>query len=237
MNPFSRKKAPARSRRPARRPLFDVENLELRQLLATLYVATSGSDSGSGSVNSPYQSIQEAVTRANSGDQILVAGGTYTYAADADHFGSNNQFSYTSALGAKSVVAVMGKQLTIEGGFTTSNWAVPDASANPTVIDGQGTNRGIFAIASSNDASPTSLALENLTIQNCLATGITTRSGADGVYGFGGGLFVDMGSARTRRPPGPSRTSSFRTTPHRPTAPWAMRAGGARGRRGPALRE
>ncbi|MBA2813092.1 right-handed parallel beta-helix repeat-containing protein [Streptomyces sp. KM273126] len=46
-------------------------------LATTLYVATTGSDSNSGTPSAPLRSIQRAVDLAQPGDTILIRGGTY----------------------------------------------------------------------------------------------------------------------------------------------------------------
>ncbi|TDZ53012.1 Pectate lyase L [Colletotrichum trifolii] len=46
-------------------------------LAADIFVSTEGSDSGSGSIASPYLSIQDAVDAASPGDTICIRGGTY----------------------------------------------------------------------------------------------------------------------------------------------------------------
>ena len=100
----------------------------------------------------------------------------------------------------------MGKNLHILGGFSTSNWAVADPVNNPTIIDGQGTNRGIFVLGT----DPTSLDLEGFTVQNSVAHGISKRSGADGIYAFGGALFADMGGRQGDTDPWVFRNVIFR---------------------------
>ena len=41
------------------------------------YVATNGSDSGAGTLASPYQTIQKAANMAQAGDNVYIHGGTY----------------------------------------------------------------------------------------------------------------------------------------------------------------
>lgn len=53
------------------------EPLEARALLATLYVATTGSDSNPGTSDAPWRTLQYAVDTIRPGDTILVRPGTY----------------------------------------------------------------------------------------------------------------------------------------------------------------
>ncbi|GJC99882.1 pectate lyase [Colletotrichum higginsianum] len=46
-------------------------------LAADIFVSTDGSSSGSGSISSPYSSIQDAVDASSPGDTIRIRGGTY----------------------------------------------------------------------------------------------------------------------------------------------------------------
>jgi len=179
-------------RRPrGRRP--GVEGLEARQLLATLFVAAGGSDSNTGAYNSPFRDIQVAVNKAASGDLIKVAAGTYTYDQAADQYGPTPVFSYSNALGTVAVVNVVGKVLSIQGGFSTAAWGVQDPAANPTVIDGGGAVRGVLVVG---DSDPTGLQLGGFTVQNGYAAPIPKRGGLDDFYAFGGGVFADMGGAQ-----------------------------------------
>ena len=54
-----------------------VERLEHRRLLATYYVATTGSNSANGSQGSPWATLQFAADRVAAGDTVLVAPGGY----------------------------------------------------------------------------------------------------------------------------------------------------------------
>ena len=59
--------------RPSRRPRLEVEAVEGRQLLSTMFVSTTGSFKGLPA----FPSIQGAVNAAKPGDTIDVAAGTY----------------------------------------------------------------------------------------------------------------------------------------------------------------
>ena len=55
-----------------------VEPLETRQLMSVLYVSNSGNDGNSGSQASPLATLQAALNDAQSGDTIILRGGTYS---------------------------------------------------------------------------------------------------------------------------------------------------------------
>lgn len=143
------------------------------EAVKTLRVAPDGTDNSScGSESAPCKSIQYAVNRAASGDTILVAGGTYAYTPSADT---------CSFLVTRAVVCLVDKHLNILGGYSTSNWYSPNPEANPTIIDGNNTYRGVAVVRGSSTAS---LHMENFTIQNGLAQG---KLNSDA---FGGGMWA-----------------------------------------------
>jgi hypothetical protein len=149
----------------------------------TWHVAPGGADTNDcGSSQSPCASIQYAVEQAVSGDTIKVAAGTYTY---TNH---SNRCSNWYGSGATGVVCVDGKQISLIGGYSTNNWQTPNATANPTIIDGQNNHRGVFVLL---PATPTNLYMQGFTIRNGRAHPIPIRGGKDTIYAFGGGMLVD----------------------------------------------
>lgn len=86
---------------------------------------------------SPCRTIQYAANQSASGDRILVAQGIYTYNAGTD---------LCSFLQTRAVVCFVDKNLTILGGYSTSNWSIANPSVNLTVIDGQNSRRGVAVI-------------------------------------------------------------------------------------------
>jgi parallel beta-helix repeat protein len=54
-----------------------MEQLESRLALATFYVATTGSDAGSGLVDAPWQTLQKAANTVQAGDTVIVRAGNY----------------------------------------------------------------------------------------------------------------------------------------------------------------
>ncbi len=114
-------------------------------------VAPSGSDTlGCGSAAMPCRSIAFAVNQAASGDEIRVAAGIY----------QNTGLDAACSFLIDAVVCVNSKSLTLRGGFSAGNWSSPNPSANPTIIDGQNTYRGINVVR----ANP--LTMEGFIIQN-----------------------------------------------------------------------
>ncbi|MCX7682697.1 MAG: hypothetical protein N2508_12170 [Anaerolineae bacterium] len=129
-------------------------------------VAPTGSDvAGCGSTATPCRTIQYAVNIASSGDTIKLAQGTYT--------------------GSGSAVVTINKNLTVIGGYTTSDWENPSSDPSLTVIDGQNARRGVLL----SDVAIT-VALRNLSIQNGLNN--TPLSGGEFI---GGGLLCRTGGA------------------------------------------
>lgn len=72
----------------APRPPSMIEALEDRVLLShTWVVATSGRDTNAGSLSSPFRTIQRAAAIANTGDTVMIRGGTYRETVHPSHNG------------------------------------------------------------------------------------------------------------------------------------------------------
>ncbi|KAF3937145.1 hypothetical protein ABW19_dt0207848 [Dactylella cylindrospora] len=115
---------------------------------SVLYVATSGSDSNNGSINSPFASIQKAVDTAQPGYTIYIRAGTYRPSKNIQiaKSGTSSQ-RYT-------ISAYPGEKVIIDGENMTGTPAALDASlAN--------SDRGIFHVQNANYWTFKSLELIN----------------------------------------------------------------------------
>lgn len=139
---------------------------------ATLHVSTTtGADSATcGTQATPCKSIQKAVTRAQVGDTIKVAAGTYGYV------GSDNPcYQYYGQM--LVVVCAIDKQITLRGpGHLPTDWATYAPNSNVTIIDGGGRARGIHAAAQqSAPACPVEYDHRRLHSQEWFGTGRQCR--------------------------------------------------------------
>ena len=113
-----------------------------------------------------YSSVQTAVDAAGAGDVIKVAAGDYT---DIHVRNGITQVVYIS------------ETVTIQGGYTTTNWMTPDPTANPTTLDAQGQGRVLYIIG---DISPM---VDGLHITGGNATGL---GGDPWGNDAGGGVYI-----------------------------------------------
>jgi parallel beta-helix repeat protein len=118
--------------------------------------ATSLTVCPSGPTTCDYATIQAAVDAAHEGDVIKVATGVYT---GINTYGGTQQVVYIS------------KTVTIQGGYSTTNWIAAYPVTQPTVLDAQGKGRVISLVG---NITPT---LEGLRITN-------------GASDFGGGILA-----------------------------------------------
>lgn len=147
---------------------------------ATLrYVATTGTDSGNCAASAtPCRTIQYAVNQsAATGDEIRVAGGTYTGAGSA-----------CTGLGTAAVACVVNKEIWIKGGYSTGDWGSPDPGRNPTILDGESARRGLVVERTAPTAPAAALLLENFEVRNGRGAPRTLGTGDALTFGFGGGI-------------------------------------------------
>ncbi|MBN1888665.1 MAG: DUF11 domain-containing protein [Thermoflexales bacterium] len=112
----------------------------------------------------PYSSVQAAVDAANEGDVIKVAAGAYTS---------------VSARDGLTQVVYLDKAVTIQGGYTTTNWTTPDPETNITTLDAQGQGRVLYI---SVDGIPTIAGLH-------ITGGNASNQGRGEV---GGGIYAEI---------------------------------------------
>jgi hypothetical protein len=103
------------------------------------FVAASGTDTGNDCRVSaaPCATIQYAVDVAAAGDEIRIASARYTDL----HVRARNDITATVVV---TQIVYLDKSVTLVGGYTTSNWSLPDPKVHPTILDAHGQGRGIF---------------------------------------------------------------------------------------------
>jgi hypothetical protein len=167
-------------------PFSDITKVYAMPDAQTIRVAPTGSDvSGCGSTNTPCKTIQYAVNKAASGDTIWVAAGSYSYQSVTDT---------CTFLVTRAVVCLVDKNLTILGGYTAGSWSGPDPVANPTIVDGGNSRRGVAIIVVHSTAS---LRMEGFIVQNSLAQGSTSSDDYLN-SAFGGGMWAQNSSVTLR---------------------------------------
>jgi len=151
------------------------------------HVAPSGQDAPTcGAQAAPCETIQYAVNMASSGDTIKVAEGVYTFVPEHD-------VCTGRIAGSSAVVCYIDKELTILGGYTTSNWNSANPAANPTIVDGKYSHRGVRLQKSYTSAPTVSLQMQGFTVRNCLAIGASSGTD-DETNAFGAGLLSEHAS-------------------------------------------
>lgn len=127
-----------------------------------------------------YATIQAAVDAAHAGDVVKVAG----YCSGVESRVSVSQTVYIS------------KSITLRGGYTVTDWTMPDSAAHPTVLDAEKRGRVLAIVGPAIDlGEKPSVTLEGLRITGGDADGLGGgQFGAD----VGGGLYVNHVTATVR---------------------------------------
>jgi len=123
-----------------------------------------------------YDNIQAAMDASSNADVIKVAEGTYTRVQ-----GRPSPLGYNGPSVVSQVVYIS-KSVTIQGGYTTTNWITPYPVTQHTMLDAQGQGRVLFI---AGDISP---AIEGLHITNGDATDL--GGGFGPLWDAGGGMYV-----------------------------------------------
>ncbi|MDG1478465.1 MAG: putative metal-binding motif-containing protein [Myxococcota bacterium] len=168
--------------------------------------AASGSASGDGSIDSPYDTIQAGIDAA--GECVVVEGGTYTEAidfggSDITVTGVDGAASTTidaSGLGAPAVTFASGEQATLQGftvtggdGYIESSSSSYACTSITTCTDYYDTYAGGGVYIDGADPFLIDLIIE----ANSLPVASTTVTGNDTYYvnSYGGGIYVANGTA------------------------------------------
>jgi hypothetical protein len=117
-----------------------------------------------------YTTVQAAVDASNQATDVVKVAGYCT--------GVQARQSITQVL-------YISKTVTVRGGYTTTNWHVPDPLANPTTLDAQGLGR---VLVITGTITPT---VEGLRLTGGNATGL----GGGSFYDAGGGVYVYTATA------------------------------------------
>ncbi|MFQ6099686.1 MAG: right-handed parallel beta-helix repeat-containing protein [Anaerolineae bacterium] len=157
-------------------------------ITGTRYVAPAGEDAQNNCRMDwkPCATVQQAVDQALAGDTVKVAQGTYT--------------------GSGANVVSITESLTLQGGYTTTNWLESDPVARPTILDGEGSRRVVHI------TGPVTVTLDGFRLINgfvnngdgsglyvytatvTLANGRVYGNRTDGVGNDGGGIYQEGGS-------------------------------------------
>jgi hypothetical protein len=144
----------------------------------TLYVATNGNDGHSGSASAPLQTIYQAIAKANSGDTILVAPGTYSG-------------KYNTNLGMKNLTLAsqQGAASTIidGGGSAIAFWLNSSGLTRACVINGFTIQNTYNNGANSPGGGAMLIAFNSPTIENCVFKNCSSSAN----YG-GGALCIEQ---------------------------------------------
>lgn len=120
-----------------------------------------------------YSNLQTALDEATSGDTVRVAG----------------VCDFVQTVSGTPQVGYIAQDLTLRGGYTTTNWVTSDPIAHPTLIDAGGHGRGLRI-----NSAGMMVSIENLTIRNGDATGLGgAQFGSDG----GAGVLVQAADVVT----------------------------------------
>ncbi|MDD5370682.1 MAG: hypothetical protein PHQ40_16490, partial [Anaerolineaceae bacterium] len=117
------------------------------------YVSPGGSDSGDCTNNrQPCRTIQYAVDRSTSGNEVRLAAGEYSI--------------------PDTPIAEIQIGLTLRGGYTSTNWEESNKTANPTTLK-------VACLWESGEAAIEAGALERISIQDLDLNGCGIRSSGD----------------------------------------------------------
>ena len=88
----------------------------------TYYVSTTGNDSGTGTVDNPWKTIQKAMNTVRAGDSVYVRGGTYNEKITVNTSGNATDGYITLQNYPGETPVLDGSNLTISSGYSSMLW-------------------------------------------------------------------------------------------------------------------
>src|SRR6058998_3854299 len=164
-------------------PPAPFEELEGRVLMSTYYVSISGVDSNAGSLAKPFRTIQRAANLAESGDTVLVRGGTYRETVRPLRSGSGS-----SPIQFK---AYNGEKVTVSGADVVDGWSKHSGSVykarqgwdlgsgfNQVFVDGQMMNEARWPNTSLDVSRPATATADRVSGGTLYDSALTQSDGA-----------------------------------------------------------
>ena len=165
-------------RRRMNRASLQMEGLENRVLLSAVwFVATNGNDANPGTVTAPFRTIQHAASIANTGDAVMIRGGTYRETVHP----TNSSVTFES-YGAENVVISGADPV---GGWTSAGGSVYQKSLtwslgegnNQVFVDGQAMNEARWPNTSLDPSHPTQATIQSYSNGTIYNTSLSQPAG------------------------------------------------------------
>ena len=162
---------------------------------AVYYIATTGSNSGAGTIGSPWQTISYGITKLVAGDTLYVRAGTYTETFTGA-FPSGASVGVPITMSAyPGEVVTLAPSATVDNLFkiTTAAYFIIDGF----IMDGTHVVQAILFLGSGASNSAHDIIIRNSTIKNTAGDGVLSTNLSSG-YSFINDQIFNNGGGQTR---------------------------------------